>query len=489
MLNLTSCIARRAAVSQARGRTTLLAAALALTLCAGATSAQFVQVDAGAAHSLALGCDGTISAWSSAPSGASGLLNVPALPPGLTYVEIAAGGRASLARRSDGSVVAWGLSDSKILNVPALLPGLSYVEIAVGYDHALARLSDGSVVAWGDNGSGQCDVPALPPGLTYVQLSAGGSYSEYLYTCPFFQYYYYTYGHSVALVSDGSVVAWGSQGTSVPPLPPGLTYVEVSGGGAHTVARLSDGSVVAWGDNRFGQLGVPVLPAGVTFADIDAGGGMTAARLSDGSTVVWGAYGWAASSVPASIPAPPSGSTYVDVAAGGHYLYSYWTAWDSDQFWCLVINDDYIAGSSTVALLDDGSVADWTGGPAGIVSDLGLGLAGATGLPVLTGSVNCTPTSPTTITLTLTNALPNSTTTLVLGLTELDLPFKGGTLVPSPDILVFGLPTGPAGTHALSDQLPQGIPSGIDMYFQHWIVDAAGPGNLSASNGLSVTTP
>ena len=43
-----------------------------------------------------------------------------------------------------------------------LLPsGLSYVEVAAGGYHTLARRSDGSVVAWGENGSGQCNVPAL----------------------------------------------------------------------------------------------------------------------------------------------------------------------------------------------------------------------------------------------------------------------------------------------------------------------------------------
>ena len=50
----------------------------------------------------------------------------------------------------------------------------------------------------------------------------------------------------------------------MPALPPGLTYVEIAGGGIHTIARRSDGSVVAWGDNYYGQLDVPALPPGLT---------------------------------------------------------------------------------------------------------------------------------------------------------------------------------------------------------------------------------
>ena len=88
------------------------------------------------------------------------------------FVEVAAGGRHSLARRSDGSVVGWGSNDSGQLNVPALPPGLTYVEVAAGAAHTLALRSDGSVVAWGSNSHGECNVPALPPGTTYVEVAA-----------------------------------------------------------------------------------------------------------------------------------------------------------------------------------------------------------------------------------------------------------------------------------------------------------------------------
>ncbi|HTF90904.1 MAG TPA: DNA methyltransferase [Planctomycetota bacterium] len=103
----------------------------------------------------------------------------------------------------------------------ALPAGLVYVEIAAGYDHSLAVRSDGSIVAWGANSKGQCNVPALPAGLTYVRVASAS-------------------WHSLAIRSDGSVVAWG-QNTfgqcNVPPPPAGSSYVEIHGGENYSWGR------------------------------------------------------------------------------------------------------------------------------------------------------------------------------------------------------------------------------------------------------------
>jgi hypothetical protein len=133
----------------------------------------------------------------------------------------------------------------------------------------------------------------------------------------------------------------------------------------------------------------------------------------------------------------------------------------------------------------DGFVTSLSLGPAW--QKIGAGLAGSSGLPKLSGAGSLLAGDP--VTLTLVRGKSNGTATLVIGLGLLLLPFKGGTLVPTPDIVIGGLPLNAAGALALSAPWPAGIPSGLSFCFQHWIPDAAGPGGFAASNGLLATTP
>jgi len=119
--------------------------------------------------------------------------------------------------------------------------------------------------------------------------------------------------------------------------------------------------------------------------------------------------------------------------------------------------------------------------------DLGAALAGTHGAPVLTPDGTLAPGSP--VTLALGNALENSSFTLIVGISALDAPFKGGTLVPFPSVLIFGLPTGPAGALTLQGTWPGGLPSNVAFYFQEWIADPAGPAGLAATNAVKAVTP
>jgi hypothetical protein len=74
----------------------------------------------------------------------------------------------------------------------------------------------------------------------------------------------------------------------VPPLPQGLTYVEMAAGYWHTVARRSDGSVVAWGFNGSGQCNVPALPPGLSIAQISAARNRTVAIVRAGAYSTFG---------------------------------------------------------------------------------------------------------------------------------------------------------------------------------------------------------
>ena len=59
------------------------------------------------------------------------------------------------------------------LDVPALPPGLTYAGIEANAHHSVGRLSDGSVVVWGDVSNGQGSLPAPPAGQIYSGLAAG----------------------------------------------------------------------------------------------------------------------------------------------------------------------------------------------------------------------------------------------------------------------------------------------------------------------------
>jgi probable HAF family extracellular repeat protein len=122
--------------------------------------------------------------------------------------------------------------------------------------------------------------------------------------------------------------------------------------------------------------------------------------------------------------------------------------------------------------------------------DLGLGLAGISGVPELIGTGALEGGDP--VTLTLTNAAASATTYFVLGAARIDLPFKGGTLVPaisSPLGTYFVLQTNGAGELTLPGTWPNGLPAGFEFFFQHWVVDAAGPLGFAASNAVQATTP
>lgn len=117
---------------------------------------------------------------------------------------------------------------------------------------------------------------------------------------------------------------------------------------------------------------------------------------------------------------------------------------------------------------------------------LGDGLAGSAGLPQLVGTGGLLGNDP--VALDLTNAKPFALSFLVLGLSNLSIPFKGGVLVPAPDFLL-PLTVDGFGVASLSTLWPAGVPSGATFYSQFWISDAAGPAGFAASNALSGTTP
>lgn len=117
---------------------------------------------------------------------------------------------------------------------------------------------------------------------------------------------------------------------------------------------------------------------------------------------------------------------------------------------------------------------------------LGQGLAGSAGVPQLVGQGSLA--AGTNSSLELTSARASAPTWMVAGLSALDAPFKGGTLVPDPQLLV-NLTTDGSGAASLPFVMSPGVPAGVQLFVQAWVVDPAAVAGFAASDGLVVSTP
>jgi alpha-tubulin suppressor-like RCC1 family protein len=203
----------------------------------------------------------------------------------------------------------------QILHLPAKI-----IDLVAGSFHSLALLENGDVYGWGHNGYGQLgravESPNFSPTAQKVEnlpkkakAIAGGGYNEA--------------GHSLALLEDGTIYAWGYNHVgqlgqddiqptySTTPLkvklPSDANVTAIAGGPWHNLALLEDGTVYAWGYNNVAQLAaspqlqysatprkVPSLPSGVKI--IDAGGwgdwSHSLALLDNGKVYGWGYNGY-----------------------------------------------------------------------------------------------------------------------------------------------------------------------------------------------------
>jgi hypothetical protein len=117
----------------------------------------------------------------------------------------------------------------------------------------------------------------------------------------------------------------------------------------------------------------------------------------------------------------------------------------------------------------------------------GSSLAGGAGEPKLTGTGPLV--SATKLKVSLTDALAGAPAMLVVGLSTLSVPFKGGVLGPFPFLLLGPVTVAGNPMPLIDATWPSGIAPGLHLYMQAWIQDAAGPAGFSATDTLVATTP
>lgn len=275
-----------------------------------------------------------------------------------------------------------------------------------------------------------------------------------------------------------------------------LTAPDVLSGDIFGISVAASGDTVVVGSNQIYNFGTGAAyvfaRTGTTWAQqakLTASDGKNGDQFGDSVSLSGGiaVVGADAADLPGQVDA---GSAYVFVRTGEDWVQeakltaSDSAAGDRCGLSAAIESDTVVLG----APYDDakGSAYVFRVGPFGDWTDLRAGLAGAVGVPVLTGAGFLLKDLP--VTLSLSQAKQFSLAPLVVGVNTIFAPFKGGTMVPAPT-LFFVLTTDFFGKSSFGGLWPPGVPSGFTTYFQWWIQDAAGPKGFAASNALAGTTP
>jgi alpha-tubulin suppressor-like RCC1 family protein len=234
------------------------------------------QVDAGTAHTAAIGLDGSLWAWGCNGQGRLGDRTVtnrssPVKVVGgiIDWCIVNVGDNHTAAIRSNSELWMWGnnqqgrLGDGTTVSKssPVSIVGgfTDWCQVSLGENHSLGLRSNYTLWSWGSGSGG-----ILGDGTTIGRsspVSVVGGFTDWCQVAA-------GCGHSTAVRLNGSLWAWGcnsqgrlGDGTGISRSSPvsvvgGFTdWCQVSAGDLHTLAVRNNGTLWAWGGNTQGRLG------------------------------------------------------------------------------------------------------------------------------------------------------------------------------------------------------------------------------------------
>jgi hypothetical protein len=225
-------------------------------------SRKFIDIAAGANHTVGLLDDMSVVCWGDNRAGQS------TVPENLgPCMMVAAGANHTVALQIDGKIACWGANQNGQCTVPDNFP--SCVAISAAGNRTVALLADGSLRGLGYGGFTLKPTSHWRP---FIEVSAGAFYITTLTDL----------GEPAIHVQTASGVA--PQVDLTTSVQEEGRYVAVTGGTGHMIWLTSDGKLITAGKER----NIPAIPQAGPYLVVNGAFERQAAVNSQGETIIWG---------------------------------------------------------------------------------------------------------------------------------------------------------------------------------------------------------